>query len=93
MVCEALACERPVAGTAVDGVVEVIDSGRRGGLLVPPGNPAGLARATAQLLTDTALARALAESGRRWIEQNLSVDRMVRAIEEVYRELLERRRP
>lgn len=90
VVCEALACERPVAGTAVDGVVEVIDSGRRGGILVPPGNPAALTKATLRLLTDPGFARALANSGRQWVAQNLSVERMVCAIERVYLELLER---
>ena len=89
VVCEAIACERPVAGTAVDGVVEVIDSGRRGGILVPPGDPAALTKATIRLLTDPALAQALASSGRQWVAQNLSVERMVCGIERVYLELLE----
>jgi glycosyltransferase involved in cell wall biosynthesis len=91
VVCEALACGRPVAGTAVDGVVEVIHSGRRGGILVPPGNPAALAEATVRLLTDTALALALAKSGRQWVEQNISAENMVRGIEQVYLGLLDRR--
>src|SRR5437588_6327695 len=43
-VCEALLCSRPVAGTAVDGVREVIVSGVRGGILVPPGQPEALAQ-------------------------------------------------
>jgi glycosyltransferase involved in cell wall biosynthesis len=91
VICEALACERPVAGTAVDGVVEVIDSGRRGGILVPPGNPAHLAKATIRLLTDTAFAQALASSGRQWVAQNLAAESMVRVIEQVYLELLDGR--
>ena len=91
LICEALACERPVAGTAVDGVVEVIESGRRGGILAPPGDAPALATATVQLLTDTAFARALASSGHRWVVQHLSAERMVQGIEEVYLGLLDRR--
>jgi len=91
LVCEALACERPVAGTAVDGVVEVIESGRRGGILAPPGDPAALATATIRLLTDTAFARTLASSGHGWVVQHLSAERMVQRIEEIYLGLLDRR--
>jgi len=92
VICEALACERPVAGTAVDGVTEVIDSGRRGGVLVAPGDPIALAQAAVLLLTDPPLARTLARRGREWVTQNLSADGMVRAIEQVYLELLTRTR-
>ncbi len=88
-VCEALACERPVAGTAVDGVVEVVETGRRGGFLAPPGDPAELAKAVLRLLRDPSLARALARSGREWVERHLSADTMVRTIEEVYEELMD----
>lgn len=88
VVCEALACERPVAATAVDGVVEVIDAGRRGGLLAPPGDAAALADATLRLLHDTAFALALARAGRDWVVQRLSADAMVRQIERVYTEVL-----
>src|SRR5437588_1761745 len=88
VVCEALACERPVVATAVDGVVEVIDSGRRGGLLVPPGHHASLADATVRLLVDRVLADAVAHAGHDWVVKNLSVETMVRDIEGVYTEVL-----
>jgi glycosyltransferase involved in cell wall biosynthesis len=91
VICEALACERPVAGTAVDGVAEVIDSGRRGGLLVPPGEPIALAEATLRLLQNKVLARDLARTGCQWVMQKLSAEVMVREIESVYRELLDGR--
>jgi glycosyltransferase involved in cell wall biosynthesis len=83
-VCEALLCDRPVAGTAVDGVREVIVSGVRGGILVPPARPAELAAATLALLRDRERAWALAAAGRSWVEANLSVKRMVQNIMEVY---------
>jgi len=83
-VCEALLCSRPVAGTAVDGVREVIISGVRGGILVPPGNPSALAEATLSLLRDRERARTLASAGRAWVEANLSATDMVREIAEEY---------
>ena len=88
-VCEALACERPVAGTGVDGVVELVQSGRRGGFLAPPGDPAGLANAALRLLYDPSLARSLAQLGREWVERHLSAETMVRSIEEVYQDIIE----
>lgn len=88
VVCEALACDRPVAGTAVDGVVEVIVSGERGGILAPPRNPERLAAAAVQLLREPHLGKRLAAAGRRWVEENLSAQKMVRTLEQVYEELL-----
>ena len=88
-ICEALVCGRAVAGTAVDGVVEVVESGRRGGFLAPPGDPAGLANAALRLLCDPSLASSLARLGREWVERHLSADAMVRAIEDVYQDFME----
>lgn len=89
VVCEALACERPVAATRVDGVVEVIDSGKRGGLLAPPGDAPALAEAALRLLRDAPLARALAQSGRDWVAERLSATTMVQEIERTYGEVLD----
>ena len=83
-VCEALLCGRPVAGTAVDGMREVIVSGVRGGILVPPNQPAALAQATLALLEDRDRAKALATAGRAWVEANLSATDMVRDIADTY---------
>ncbi len=83
-VCEALLCGRPVAGTAVDGMREVIVSGVRGGILVPPNQPAALAQATLALLEDRDRAKALAAAGRAWVEANLSATDMVRDIGDTY---------
>ena len=90
-VCEALLCSRPVAGTAVDGMREVIVSGVRGGILVPPGQPAALADAALALLRNPQRARALASTGRAWVEANLSASDMVRTIADTYMQALESR--
>ena len=68
LVClEALAVGRPVVGTRVNGIPEVIRDGETG-LLVPPDDPPALARAIGRLLDEPATAAALAARGRALVE-------------------------
>jgi glycosyltransferase involved in cell wall biosynthesis len=62
-IVEASACGLAVVSTDVAGIGELIDSGRSG-LLVAPGDHAGLADAALRLLDDPALAARLARAGR-----------------------------
>jgi glycosyltransferase involved in cell wall biosynthesis len=87
-ICEALLCKRAVAGTNVDGVLEVIVSGQRGGLLVNPEDPRALADAALTLLQQPERARQLAEAGYAWVKANLSADKMIADIVNVYNDLL-----
>jgi len=84
IVCEALLCGRPVAGTDVDGVREVIVSGVRGGILVPPGNAEALANVAVRLIQDEAYAQELAMAGREWVKAHLSAENMVNEIDASY---------
>jgi len=65
-VLEAMAAERAVVATAVDGTVEVIEDGRTG-LLVPPGAPAALAAAITRLLADPPLRIQIGQAARQII--------------------------
>jgi glycosyltransferase involved in cell wall biosynthesis len=60
---EAMFSGCPMVGTAVDGIAELIDSGRTG-LLVPPADPPALAEAIVALLKDPARARSMGEAAR-----------------------------
>lgn len=84
---EALALERPVVATAVGGVPALIEH-EKTGLLVPPGDPEGLATAVDRLLSDRALARQLAVAGNAAVQRNHGLEQMVRAIEDIYSEVL-----
>jgi glycosyltransferase involved in cell wall biosynthesis len=86
-VMEAMAAEIPVIASAVGGIPELVEHGRNG-LLVPPGDDAGLADALLSVLGDRGRADELAAAGRRTIEQRYSFDRMVRDFETLYRETL-----
>lgn len=91
VISEAMLLGVPVAGSAVDGVVEAIESGKRGGLLVPPEQPEQLAAAMQRLLEDRAYAEQLAAEGKAWAWARFDARQMVKEIEAIYVEELQKR--
>ena len=84
---EALACERAVVATRLAGMPElVIDS--ETGLLVPPREPAALARAILRLHADPTWRRELARAGRKRVEADFSLEAKIEATERLYRRLV-----
>ena len=83
---EAMATAKPVVATDAGGVPEIVLDGQTG-LLVPPADPAALARATLDLLADPDRAARLAEAGRRRAEAEFGLARHVAAVEALYDEL------
>ena len=75
---EALACGVPVIASAVGGLKEIVVDDRCG-LLVPPGDPAALARALCTMLTDESL-RARLSAGARLRAQDFSLQRRSRQL-------------
>jgi glycosyltransferase involved in cell wall biosynthesis len=77
---EALAHGTPVIASAAGGITDIVRD-RETGLLVPPADAAALAEAIRIYRDDPALASRLAESGRRYVEENFSwpsiIDRLV----------------
>ncbi|MBI4478309.1 MAG: GNAT family N-acetyltransferase [Acidobacteria bacterium] len=88
---ESMAAGAPVVATHVGGTTEALTDGVNG-LLVPPGDSAALARAVARLLEDHALAARVGRAARATIVQRFPIERMVRATEDLYLELLDRKR-
>jgi len=88
-VLESMAAGVPVVATRVGGTAEVIERDGVEGLLVPPKEPAALARAIGAVLDDRELALRLGQEGRRRVVGHFSLDRMVRATEDLYAQLLE----
>jgi glycosyltransferase involved in cell wall biosynthesis len=85
-VMEALALGLPVVATEVGGIHEVVEHGREG-LLVPPKQPATLARALVEVLTDPDRRQQMAVAAAKRGEE-LSIDATVRRTEALYRELV-----
>lgn len=87
---EALAMERPVVATAVDGNPELVRPGETG-LLVPPRDPEAMARAIAELVRDPVRAATMARAGRALVLSLMHPDVRVRRTEAVYRSVLDAR--
>lgn len=84
---EAMAAGRPVIASRVGGVPALIEE-RRNGLLVPPADPAALARALRELLERPQWAKELGGQASAAIGARFSQRAMVEAIESVYEEAL-----
>ena len=74
-VLEAMAAGRAVVATDVGGTQDVVVPGETG-LLVPPGDPAALAVAVIELLSDRERRQAFGRSGRRRVEEHFSASHM-----------------
>ncbi len=86
---EAMVFRVPVVVTAVGGMPEVVSHGVTG-LLTAPGDPASLADAIGALIADPFHARAMGEAGRKRVESEFTLERMVAGHRAVYEELLAR---
>jgi glycosyltransferase involved in cell wall biosynthesis len=87
-IVEAMMMGTPVAATNVGGIPEIVKHGETG-LLVPPGNPAMLADAVMNLLSNPEDAGAMASAGREYAMQHLTAEKMIERTISVYRNLLE----
>jgi len=84
---EAMACARPVVGTEIVGVAEVVK--RRGaGLIVQSGDEKALARAIIKLLKDEDLRLRMGAAGREIVERNYSWSEVALKMEALYEGLI-----
>jgi L-malate glycosyltransferase len=90
VVLESMAAGAPTVATRVGGTPEAVVDGVTG-ILVPPGDSAALADAIVHLLKNPQLAAHLGGAARARIADHFSVRRMVRATEDLYTDLLERK--
>ncbi len=89
-IMEAMAARTPVVSAMVGGVVELIRH-EETGLLVDSRDPGDFAAAITRLLDDAPLRARLGEAAGAWIEQHLTMDRMLREHRQLYHELLRKK--
>jgi len=85
---EAMAHGKGIVATRVGGVPEVVEHGRQG-VLVPPGDPAALARALAELACDPDRARTLGAGARERVAE-LAPERIAERLDRLYLEVVGR---
>ena len=88
---EAMACGKPVIATDVGGNSEAIRHGESG-FLVPATESGKMAEVAGQLLLDESLRSTIGMNGRMRVERLFSLQTMVRAHEDLYEDLLQKRR-
>lgn len=89
VVLEAMAAGLPVVSTSVDGIPEAVVDGMTG-VLVPVSNPAALAAAVADMLSDPRRAQSFGSAGRARVEALFTTDAMVEQTLDVYKEAISR---
>ena len=88
---EAMAHGLPSITTRVGGIPEVVRDGQEG-FLIEPGDVESLADRMVCLAKDAQLRRKMGQAGRERIGDGYSLEAMVKRLDEVYQELLERNR-
>jgi glycosyltransferase involved in cell wall biosynthesis len=84
---EAMSFGIPVVSTNVGGVKELIDH-KKTGFLVPSNDLNGLVKYCSQLIKSSSLRKEIGESGRRFINDQFSSEKMVNEFEEVFNKLI-----
>ena len=88
-VLQSMASGKPVIGTTVGGIPEVVSDGVTG-LLVPPKDPDAIADAAIKLLSDADMRKRMGDAGRTAVLERHTMDAMLDAVERLYDEVLAR---
>ncbi|HQP91599.1 MAG TPA: lipopolysaccharide heptosyltransferase II [Candidatus Omnitrophota bacterium] len=91
VIVEAQATGVPVVATRVKGVIKIVEDGTDG-LLVYPKDPEGLAQGIEKIFKDHHFALAMAEKGRKKVEERFTLEKMAQDTLKVYEEALSRKR-
>ena len=82
-ITEALSCGVPVVCTSVEGVPEIVRDNKTG-ILVPPKDASALAEGVIKSLNNMEAAKKMASKGRKFVNDNFDVNKMVGDIDALY---------
>jgi glycosyltransferase involved in cell wall biosynthesis len=85
---EAMSCAKAVVAVEAGGTAELLGTGGSTGILVPPDDPAAMARAIIQLLVDPDIRRTLGTAARRRIESEFPLAGMIDGYEAALNEVV-----
>lgn len=83
---ESMAMAKPVVATDVGGASEIVFNDKTGSL-VPPRDSNALSDAIIKLLKDKEKANKFSKAGRKFVEQNFSIDQMIKKYENLYTQI------
>lgn len=86
---EALWLGKPLIMSDVSGAADVIQDGVSG-LIVPRGDATALAEAIARLVGDASLRQRLGSAGRAYVQEHLTIDKIIPLYEDVYEQAMGR---
>lgn len=86
-IMQAMACGLAVVATSVGAIEEAVQRGRTG-LIVPARDATALAAALGALMEDPARRTAMGRAGRAYAEQHFGIERMLDAMEAVFRQVI-----
>ncbi|NIA29188.1 MAG: glycosyltransferase [Actinobacteria bacterium] len=87
VVIEAMAASLPVVSSRCDGILDIVKDGQTG-ILVNPKNVGELTGAVRKLIVDAELRTTFGKRGRKRVEQNFTMSRMIDQVEEIYKKCL-----
>jgi glycosyltransferase involved in cell wall biosynthesis len=83
VMAESLWMSKPLVITDVSGAPDIIQEGETG-LLVPKADVAALVQAIQRLAGDPGFGRRLGESGRAYVEEHLTIEKIIHRYEQTY---------
>ncbi|HIE27734.1 TPA: glycosyltransferase family 1 protein [Candidatus Poribacteria bacterium] len=86
-VLESMAMAKPVIGTNVGGIPELIENGRTG-IIVPPRNSKALAQAMRKILDEPDESQRMGQVGREKISNYFMIEPICRQVESIFEELI-----
>ncbi len=86
VVLQAMALARPVVASRVTALPEVVEHGQTG-MLVPPDDPASLARALTEVLLSPQRGAEMGRAGRSRLDREFTLERMAERTARVYRDV------
>lgn len=90
-VLQAFAMKKPVITTGIGGITEVVKEGKTG-RLVSPKDPRALAEQILIHIDNPSFGKEMVEAGRRLVEEEYSLERMLDRVEQFYEYLFRKRR-
>jgi D-inositol-3-phosphate glycosyltransferase len=91
VIAQAMASAKPVVGTRITGITDLVENGTSG-YLVEPANPLQLADKLEYLISHTTEAKKMGLRGRRFAEEELDWGKVSRGILQIYERLVNNRK-